>query len=86
MKRQYSETQVRKLLKRTEEETISKLANGLFGIYSLALHDIWHFDAQDLKKLKDRVDTYIYGLDDGSIKTNDIRTVLLDELNLEFRW
>ena len=85
-KHRYSETEVRRIKKQVESQTINKLTNGLFGIYSLALTDLFNFSNKDLQRLWDRVEGIIEGLDTGEIAPGDIKKVLKDELDIEFKF
>ena len=85
-KHRYSETEVRRIKKQVESQTINKLTNGLFGIYSLALTDLFNFSNKDLQRLWDRVEGIIEGLDTGEISPGDVKKVLKDELEIEFKF
>ena len=84
--RTYSETEVRRIKKQVESKTINNLTNGMFEIYTLALTDLFNFSNKDLKRLWDRVEAIIQGLDTGEIAPGDIKRVLKDELDIEFKF
>ena len=82
----YSETEVRRIKKQVESKTINNLTNGIFEIYTLALTDLFNFSNKDLTRLWDRVEGIIEGLDTGEISPGDVKKVLKDELEIEFKF